>query len=509
MASLYLARLKGPEDFQKFLAIKVLHEHLCHEEQFVDMFLDEARIAAMIHHPNVVTIFDMGEQDGLFYIAMEYVHGQNLVELLKRAVKRPEILPWEVAVRIVTEAAYGLHAAHELKSATGKPLNVVHRDVSPSNILISYDGFVKVVDFGVAYAAERLAHTASGTLKGKVGYMSPEQTYGKPVDRRSDIFALGVVLFESLAKRRLFKRATEAATLLAIREDEVPSVHKLDPAVPQRLDEILSKALAKDPDERYPTAAAFAEDLEQVLLEEKKRVRSNDIADLMEEVFHDLKVVKERQIELASRQHSDAAALGTPQDSIAPDSGSLSVLQAEMSSIGLEKSRTPWMVAGFVGLLLLAAAGGFFLLGGGTHRSKTGTARISSRSAGGENASTARPARPAPPKRVTLRLQIQPADLPVKVQAAGRTFAAMGSADISLRRGSQAVPVVVTAEGYEVERFEVVPDRDKEVVLRLRKRAAPSSSTRTLGRRPATRPRHRPKARRPRKPRVKLMDLDM
>jgi len=198
MATLYLARMSGPQSFEKLVAVKRIHDHLAKERQFVEMFFDEARIAARIEHPNVASIFDLGEMDGIFYLAMEYVHGENLKDVIRESIRQHIAIPWTIIVTIVAEAARGLHAAHELKNSEGRLLGVVHRDVSPQNIVVSYDGHVKVIDFGVAYAAERVTHTEEGSVKGKLAYMSPEQVAGEPVDRRSDIFSLGIVLHEAL-----------------------------------------------------------------------------------------------------------------------------------------------------------------------------------------------------------------------------------------------------------------------------------------------------------------------
>jgi len=224
MATLYLARIRGPKNFEKLLAIKKIHEHLLGNAEFISMFRDEARIAALIHHPNVVSTYDLGEIDGAYFIAMEYVHGQTLRDVVKAALRRKDPLDWANAVRIVSDVAKGLHAAHELRSHEGEPLGVVHRDVSPQNVLVSYDGHVKLADFGVAYAAEKMTDTGAGMLKGKVSYMSPEQASGNVIDRRSDIFSLGTVLFEAVTQQRLFKEDTEAATLQTVRVADVPLI---------------------------------------------------------------------------------------------------------------------------------------------------------------------------------------------------------------------------------------------------------------------------------------------
>ena len=304
MATLYLARMSGPEDFEKVLAIKKIHDHLSQEPEFIDMFLDEARIAARIQHPNVATIFDLGEVDESFFIAMEYIHGQNLREILREAARRKRRIPWEYSVGVAARAAAGLHAAHELIGTDGKPLDVVHRDVSPQNILLSYSGHVKVVDFGIAYAEEKLGHTAAGTLKGKAAYMSPEQASGDPLDRRSDIFSLGIVLFESVCMRRLFRKDTQTGTLMKVRQAKVPPPSRIVKGIPPELERIILKALAKEPADRYATMREMAEDLEELLVAHRKAVTSTKLSSLVEDLFHDRKKHKDIQIAQAMESRS-------------------------------------------------------------------------------------------------------------------------------------------------------------------------------------------------------------
>src|SRR5580693_3933875 len=192
MASVHLARMDGPGGFQKWVAIKRIHPHLVEDDQFVDMFLDEARIAAGINHANVAQVFDLGKDDNTYWIAMEYLHGEPLREVMRRSEDHGQHIGPELAARICADAAEGLHAAHELRGKNGQLLGLVHRDVTPHNLFLTYDGYTKVVDFGIAKVADRLASTRAGTLKGKLAYMSPEQVRGAEVDRTTDIFALGV-----------------------------------------------------------------------------------------------------------------------------------------------------------------------------------------------------------------------------------------------------------------------------------------------------------------------------
>jgi len=255
MATVYLARVSGAGGFQRFVAIKRLHPHLAREEEFIEMFLDEARLAARIHHPNVVSILEIGASEQGYYIVMEYVEGDTLAHLLTHCTKRGQRLPLNVALRIVTDMLAGLDAAHELKDDDGKSLEIVHRDVSPQNVLVGVDGSARLSDFGVARAASRLTITRTGQLKGKVAYMAPEQARGeKDIDRRADVFAAGIVLWEVVTCRRLFKGEGDAHTLNKVLSESIPSLESVLPDVPKRLE--------REREARYSTAAEFADALE-------------------------------------------------------------------------------------------------------------------------------------------------------------------------------------------------------------------------------------------------------
>ena len=265
MATVFLARLSGVGGFQRMVAIKRLHPHLAGDQEFVDMFLDEARLAAGIHHPNVVSILEVGASPRGYYLVMEYIEGDTLARLLARAATSSQRVPEPIVIRVVLDMLAGLHAAHELKDETGQPTSLVHRDVSPQNLLVGVDGVCRITYFGVARAATRLAGTRVGQLKGKIAYMAPEQALGQTdLDRRADVFAAGIVLWEVLAGRRLFKSENEAATLSRVLNDPIPVLHEAAPHVDPALSEIVMKALERDRDKRYATAAEFADALERV-----------------------------------------------------------------------------------------------------------------------------------------------------------------------------------------------------------------------------------------------------
>jgi serine/threonine protein kinase len=257
MATLFLGRRVGPRGFARHVAIKVVHAHLASDPGFVDMFLDEARLAARIQHPNVVHTEELGEEDGTYFLAMEYVHGCSLAQFLMRLIQQNRGLAPEVAVHIAMKVADGLHAAHEVKDDQGKPLAVVHRDVSPQNVLLAYDGQVKLIDFGVAKTAAKSRETTGTSLKGKIRYMAPEQAWGRAVDRRTDVYALAIVLWEALTHRRLFVADDDFAALERVRSPVVaaPSTHAQ--WIASGLDTAVLTALAVDPAARFQTAQAF------------------------------------------------------------------------------------------------------------------------------------------------------------------------------------------------------------------------------------------------------------
>ena len=303
MASVYLARIDGVSGFEKLVALKRIHRHLAKEKGYVDMFLDEARIASRITHANVCSVFDFGEADGEHYIAMEYLVGEPLSRLMSRAARdqnqrRSPLLPLRMA-RIIADACEGLHAAHELKDANGDLLHVVHRDVSPRNLFVTYDGAVQVVDFGIASASQRLHHTSTGQLKGTFAYMAPEQLAARPIDRRVDIWALGVALWEMLAVKRLFKRDTTANTIHSVLYDEIqpPSDYRFQ--VPEELDRIVLKALQRDPKARWRTAREMGQALRQFLGTQKEIMGPAELSDWMEEVFPQGEARKSQLMEIA------------------------------------------------------------------------------------------------------------------------------------------------------------------------------------------------------------------
>lgn len=266
MGTVYVGSRQGLGGFERLVAIKCCHPHLHDDREFVDMFLDEAKLAARIHHPNVVATLDVDCTDFL-YLVMEYIEGDSLFALLNRAIRSAVLPEAEVTMRVMIDVLRGLHAAHELHGADGQALNLVHRDVSPQNILVGVDGVSRITDFGVAFAAARTTVTDDGRIKGKFSYMPPEQLRNQEATRRLDVFSAGIVLWEALTCRPLFRRRDDIATINAVLEAEVPAPSSMISRIPPALDAVVLKALRRNPDERYQSAAEFADALEQLPIE--------------------------------------------------------------------------------------------------------------------------------------------------------------------------------------------------------------------------------------------------
>jgi len=281
MATVYVGRKSGVAGFERLVAIKCCHPHLRDNEEFVSMFLDEARLAAGIRHPNVVGTLDVNDGDPL-YIVMEYIEGCSLSTMVRAAGRAKRGLPPGIAVRIMIDTLRGLHAAHMLRGGDGELLNVVHRDVSPQNILVGIDGGSRITDFGIALASVRSTHTQDGIIKGKFAYLAPEQIKGRNVNRQLDIFSAGTVLWEALTGQPLFKRRNDAATINAVMTEPIHAPSSVAGDLPAGLDDFVLHALNRDPAQRYESAAQFADVLEELNLPESS---SRHVAAYLEDNF--------------------------------------------------------------------------------------------------------------------------------------------------------------------------------------------------------------------------------
>jgi eukaryotic-like serine/threonine-protein kinase len=280
MAEVFVAESAGIEGFRKQVAIKRVLPQLSKKEQFIAMFLDEARLSAHLSHSNVVSVFDIGVGDGTYFIVMEYVDGADLKAVMEYTRKLGRPIPVEAAVYVATRICQGLAYAHELK-AEGKPLAIIHRDITPANVLITRYGEVKIVDFGLAKASSQLAESDAGVIKGKFGYLAPETVMEKPVDQRVDVFAVGIILWEMLAGKRLFLGDTDFQTVRLVRDAVIPSLPPINRKVTPDLDEIVKRSLARDPDARYQTAYDLGRDLTHFLFRFGLPVADDDVAELV------------------------------------------------------------------------------------------------------------------------------------------------------------------------------------------------------------------------------------
>lgn len=367
MATVYLARLTGVGGFQRFVAMKRLHPHLASDAEFVEMFLDEARLAAGIHHPNVVSILEVGASPVGYYIVMEYIEGDTLARLLARGTAASKRMPLPIAMRIAIDMLAGLHAAHELRGDEGERINLVHRDVSPQNILVGADGVARITDFGVARAASRLSATRVGQLKGKIAYMAPEQAQGdEEVDRRADVFSAGIVIWEALAAKRLFKAEHEAATLSRVMNEPVPVLSRIAPHVGKDISDVVMHALTRDVKSRFATCAQFAEALEAAGQQRDRLATSRELGAYVEELMG-AEIAQQRDAvrnwlsksELSGPQSSSAVSMPmVPSSSVSaaamslPEASVSAAISALHGHPAFRKSRSSTL-----GLILLVALG--------------------------------------------------------------------------------------------------------------------------------------------------------
>lgn len=311
MGTVYLARELGPAGFDRPVAIKRIHPHLRKHTHLVDMFLDEARITSRINHPNVCSVFDFGEVtpeeggDGTYYIALEYLLGESVGGVIAHVLENPAELDsptWHaMTARIIGQAAEGLHAAHNVSDASGKPMHVVHRDVSPPNLFVTYDGAVKVLDFGVARAEGRLHTTNAGVVKGKLAYMAPEQVGEKELDGRADVWSLGVCAWEMLTGERLFRAKNEMDTILAVKSKTILRPAEMRASVPAELDAIVMRALRRDPAERFASARELSRALETFLRGCEQPTGLADVAEWMDARFRTRRERKNEMVETVLR----------------------------------------------------------------------------------------------------------------------------------------------------------------------------------------------------------------
>ena len=354
MASLYLAHRTGPAGFARPVALKVIHPHLSQDAQFIRMFLDEALLCARIRHPNVVHVEELGQHAGAYYLAMEYVEGCSLSDVLDRLSSEGELMDPRIAVSVACAVLEGLHATHNVKGDHGEALEVVHRDVSPSNILIDRTGHVKLIDFGIAKARGRAVETSAGTLKGKYAYMSPEQAWGREVDLRTDLYAVSVVLWEMLATRPLFSADSELGLLELARASNIPRLAPFLPSIPEGLDKALAWGLSADREARPSSARA----LRKALLDAMPEAREIDDSELAQLVAR-TSVTPSRPPGMAAPSGALGPTLASTPTGAAAHATSepeAHLSQAAGTNVGRPRSVRSVLTAGLVALAFAALA---------------------------------------------------------------------------------------------------------------------------------------------------------
>jgi serine/threonine-protein kinase len=467
MAEVLLGRFIGPHGFERAVVVKrILRDHV-DAPGFWEMFVDEARIVATIHHPAVVQVYELGVDEGELFLAMEYLHGKSVSAVLRRLWETGKRMAPARAALVAAGACAGLHAAHELADAEGRPRRLVHRDVSPQNLFLTYDGHVKVLDFGIALVEGRATRTDAGRVKGKRAYMSPEQCLGRPLDRRSDIFSLGVVLYELCSTSRLFDRAEPHLVERAICDEPIPALRHARADTPEALERIVSRALERRPGDRYATAQDMRRDLLAFARGATDADPEEQLARLLQELFPGAGDVARKPPQLDT-SHGDPAGV-EPTTTL----GAVSRADPEFAPAVGHRERTATRrvvssrgrtLAVVGGLLVLASAGVY--LAGRHDRSDPGLASSATPSIG--SVSSIPPALPPPapaaPKEVTVAVDTSPAGARVLVAGEERGVTPLR---LGLPATGEVVPFELLLDRYEPYRLDVRTDVDQRVVLTL------------------------------------------
>jgi serine/threonine-protein kinase len=312
MAEVYLARRDGPAGFTKYLAIKRMRPELTQHQEFVDLFAEEAKTASLLSHPNICQVHEFNASGDELYMVMEYLEGIAVSSLLIRALRRSRSLPLPIVAGIIEQACDGIHYAHEVRDEAGGELQIVHRDISPPNLLITTSGSVKLLDFGISKSRQSVVRTMTGQIRGKFAYMSPEQLRSRPLDRRSDIFSLGIVTHELVTGKRLFRRPTRLQTYHAITSEPIPAPAELRPDLPPELDAVIRRALGREPDERFATARDMSDALRRALERSGGPATAKEIGDFIGEHF--VAEIESRRQLFTSPSDAEAAPLPSGAD---------------------------------------------------------------------------------------------------------------------------------------------------------------------------------------------------
>jgi serine/threonine-protein kinase len=476
MAEVFRATGEGPEGFERAFVVKRILPGLSDAPEFVRMFVDEAKISARLLHPNIVQVFEFAYQDGGYYIVMEPVDGVDMGCLLRKLERRGAVAPAAFAAEVGRQACRGLGFAHSLGSPEGKPYGIVHRDVTPPNIMVAWNGAVKILDFGIARAVQELrtSQTDAGIVKGKMSYIAPEMLQGQPPDARSDLFSLGVVLHELLCGRRLFAGETDLETLKLVSEMPVPRPSSRNPEVKPAFDEVILRALARDPAKRYQSADEMSQDLERLVL--RKRYAASSFAKqvrvLVPQSESGVEAGLPVEIEFGQRASSAIVAQGSPQaPRLAPHPPPAAVPAAAPALVGallgaLRGARASWLPA------LLPTAATLVLMvivlrhGGAPSRTPAAPPPPGRT----PMPVTAACAAPVVPSGVELSIDSRPQGALVTAAATPSERARpLGETPCAFRvpRGETPMTLVVSKRGFAPLSFKVVPNRDKDVETRL------------------------------------------
>jgi len=473
MAEVFRAIGEGPEGFERPFVIKRIHPRLSDAPDFVRMFVDEAMISARLLHPNIVQVFDFAYQDGGYYIVMEPVDGTDMAQLLRRLERRREVPPPGFVAEVGRQACRGLEFAHTLTGADGKPLGIVHRDVTPPNIMVAWNGVVKIVDFGIARAVQELRTNLSdkGMVKGKISYIAPELLTGQQADARCDIFSLGVVLHELLCGQRLFVGENDLETLQKVRELAVEPPSKRNPGVKPALDRVVMRALARDPEKRFQTAREMGDELEAVVVRERysTRVFAKKARELLPEREDPTEAAaggfgqKEAEIGVSAPVPARPSAPKLPPVPRAvPTSPSAPIFAAPAPSPSPSRApRWVWVAAGTPALAALALL-----------------VVLLARPSPAPTPPVAVAAAPAPPPSWTVKValdSIPQGAMVASVPEQGSEGKRFGETPVLLElpRGSKPVELLLTKAGFAPVTFRVIPYQDKDVVAPLERLTAP------------------------------------
>ncbi len=490
MAEVFRALVIGPEQFQRVVVVKRILPHLSENPNFVRMFIDEATLCGRLSHPNIIQVHEFGKVDGSYFIAMEYVQGRTVSAILGRLAADNTHMPFTVAAEIARQAALGLGHAHALAAADGTPLQIIHRDVTPGNVMVAYSGVVKILDFGIArVAGEAQANTTdAGQVKGKSAYFAPEQLKSGPIDGRVDVWSLGIVLHEALTGRRLFKAANPLQTMELIQQMPIPTPSTVNPAVPAKLDEIVMRALERDRDWRYRTADEMAEALESFLIEQ--RYSSQELPKFLRALFHE-EVTQEVTLprdELQALVDSVGASneIRSLADEVGPPTGGARAFGLE------EESATPAVAppvpaqgkAGrgrnlsfFVVVVVVALVAGGILF-------SQRAGRVPAVEVSAPHPAVGAAAVPAsvPPPSATVRIALTSEPDGADVFRGGSDQSlGLTPLPLVLPRGSEMVELRIVKTGYVTAVLKVIPDADQPALVALAKApsATPGASTRS------------------------------